>query len=108
MSILRAVLVGAGAYAASAYTDKTGQRQGQSIALGVGAGLVTYLLTMQEDKSGGTTQDITGDDSKLTFPKNQYDIFADGIEAAIWGTSFIGAWWEHYAAIASILKEMQN
>lgn len=78
----------------------------------IGAGVVAlYLLyhfLNDDDKSGGTTQDMEFDESKLTYPENQYKIFADGIEAAIWGTSFIASWWEDDEAIASILKQMRT
>jgi hypothetical protein len=77
-----------------------------------GAGIGIYLLyrffLSEDDQSGGTTQDIEVNQNKLTYPLNQYEIWADGIEAAIWGTSFIGAWWEDDEAIYNTLLQMRT
>lgn len=108
MSIGRALLIGAGAYAASRVLNKKKGTEGISVAIGAGAALLSYVVSSIGDKSGGTSQDIVSNPAKLTYPKNQYKAFADAIEDAIWGNSILPQIWENDDAIAAVLLEMQN
>lgn len=59
------------------------------------------------DYSGGTSDKIDCGNN-LSYEKNQYKVFADAIEIAIWGTSFIATWWEDDDAIAAVLLQMNT
>lgn len=79
----------------------------------VGAGLLltwlSYKLIFKKDQSGGTSdQDININTSQLSYDPYAYKIYADGIEAAIWGTGPIANWWEDDTAIGEILLKMNN
>lgn len=83
---------------------------GKVIAVG-GAGLIAWhignLLFGTEDRGGGTSQDI-GCGNNVSFTDNQFKVFADGIENAIWGTAWIPTPWEDDQEIADILTSMRT
>lgn len=73
--------------------------------------LAVYKLgkwAFSDDKSGGTTQNLVCGSGNLSFPSNQYEVFADQIETAIWGTWGIPSPWEDDTAIGEILMSMQS
>lgn len=79
----------------------------------IGGGLLLaylgYKLFSKKDQSGGTSDvNISVNANNLTFDPYAYKIYADGIEAAIWGTGPIAAWTEDDEAIGEILSKMQN
>lgn len=77
----------------------------------VGAGL-TYLILdklFESDQSGGTSDTGIGINmDNLTYPVGQYQIFADGIENAIFGSYGVVLPWEDDQAIADVLANMHN
>ena len=78
-----------------------------------GAGLLLaylgYKLFLKKDQSGGTSDvNVPVNTNNLTFDPYAYKIYADGIEAAIWGTGSIASWTEDDEAIGEILSKMQN
>lgn len=78
----------------------------------IGAGVALYIVYRvffeDENLAGGTSQNIEVDTNQLTYPENQYKIFADAIFTAVWGDSVIASWTEDDEAIASILKQMRT
>jgi len=79
----------------------------------VGGGLLLtwlgYKLFFKKDQSGGTSDvNVTVNPNNLTFDPFAYKIYADGIEAAIWGTGSIASWTEDDEAIGEILSKMQT
>lgn len=76
----------------------------------VGGGILVYKIiqAFSNDKSGGTSDELDVEENNLTYPLNNYKVFADGIEAAIWGTSAFPSFTEDDDAIGAILKAMQT
>jgi len=80
----------------------------KNILFGAVGAFLLYRL-FKSDQSGGTSdENISYTASNLTYSNIQYKIFADEIEAAVWGTGAIAAWWEDDEEIGRILMEMQN
>jgi len=80
------------------------------IILGVGGLYVGWRIydALTADESGGTSDDLDVNETNLTYPENNYKVFADGIEAAIWGTGFIPSMNEDDDAIGNILMAMKT
>jgi len=75
----------------------------------VGAIILYNVLT--SDESGGisdTSDNTKPDKSNLTYLVGAYDIWADEIEAAIYGGYAIVSLWEDDTAIAFVLKQMET
>lgn len=86
--------------------NRKGWKAGQVLlAAGAGAALLWWLWP--DDKSGGTTHnDLDINPDNLTYPRNQYKVIADSLEAFIWGNSGIASWTEDDQAIGNGLKLM--
>jgi hypothetical protein len=85
----------------------------QKILLFGAAGLAVVWLGWKifkpGDQSGGTSNtNLDIDEKKLTYPKNDYKIWADTLEAFIWGTSIMGVFSEDDEGIGEILILMHN
>lgn len=80
---------------------------GTAAALAAAAAFGLYKI-FSSDQSGGTSQNNEADPRYLSYPPDWYNVAADQIEAAVWGTSGIAAWTEDDQAIATILLMMRS
>lgn len=63
------------------------------------------------DESGGTSDtdpDTDPDKENLSYPPGTYSLFADTIEAAIYGNYAIVTLWEDDEAVGDVLKQMNT
>lgn len=77
--------------------------------IAVGA-FIAYKL-FSSDESGGTSDtdpDTEPDKKNLSYPPGSYTLFADTIEAAIYGTYGIVTLWEDDEAVADVLMQMNT
>lgn len=90
--------------------SKQGEQSSNKLLFGVGIGaLLLYFIFRKKDQSGGTSDtELVLNPNNLTFGPNQYRIFADAIENAIYGSYAIPKPWEDDTAVARILMEMQT
>lgn len=102
MSYARAVARGQGWWQRQPKPVKAGV-----IAAGLYAGYKIYQL-FNQDKSGGTSDDIEVNENKLSYPIGTYKVYADEIEAAIWGTGAFPSMTEDDEAIGLILMDMNT
>lgn len=81
------------------------------IGIGFVAAFGVYKLYQaiagDDNKAGGQSEDnMIVDVSNLTYDRAQYQVFADGIEAAVFGTYGIVTPWEDDETVAAILQRM--
>jgi hypothetical protein len=78
----------------------------------IGGGIIAAYLLYQalfreDNKAGGTSdENLNIDPANLTYDKDTYKAFADGIEASVFGSYGIITPWEDDDTIGVILKRM--